>query len=211
MSDSHSAAPEPVELGGGFQLFAEPERDWLTLACRGSVHPIKLAERALHLLAHPLDTADSDDIVLTIDCVGAEWEAHVELTKGCLTRQRIDEQINTILSTMPNRFDEYLSTTFNITDVATLFASATDDFHDAHALVSVPFREVKRWIDAGDMGSSPPLEEQVAKLVRVLTSMLGEVEQYGSGTWSFQSDAMNWRVKDGHVANQLIEAISLRG
>jgi hypothetical protein len=199
---------ERLDLTGGLQLFAEPEREWLALARRGMVPPADLAGRALRLLAGALDAADGDDIVLTIDCVGVHWEAHVELTKDALAAQDVEQQLHTVLSIMPNRLDEYLSTTFNITDVATLFASATHRFGDAHALVSVPFRELKPVIDVTD---GTTLNEQVSKLVAVLASMLGHVEPAGIGTFLFQGHTFEWHSMYDRVANDLIGAISLRG
>ena len=205
MSDLEKAA-DRLNLPGGFQLFAEPEREWLALAQRGTIDPINLTARALRLLAGPMEAADSRDIVLTIDTVGVDWEAHVELTKAGVSGESLEDQARAVLGTMPNRFDEYLSTTFNITDVATLFASATHRFGDAHALVSVPFREVKQWIEIGAAGSTT--QEQVRTLVEVLARMLGGVDQSGGIP---HRQAIEWHSRYDHVANQLIGAISLRG
>ena len=106
MSEFDRAAGR-LNLPGGFQLFAEPEREWLALAQRGVINPIKLTARALRLLAAPIEEADSSDIVLTIDCVGVDWEAHVELTKAGVSGNSMDDRTRAVLGTMPNRFNEY--------------------------------------------------------------------------------------------------------
>ena len=129
-----------LALPGGLQLFREPDREWLTLTRRGTISPTHLARRALPFLAHVLTAAEDNDIVLTIDCLGAEWEMHAEFTKKGLDA-KAQEQIRILADMMPRRFDEYLSTTLNVTDTATLFASSTPKFSDALAIISVPFRE----------------------------------------------------------------------
>ena len=105
MSDFDAVSAERLHLADGLQLFAESEREWLVLARRGSIHPENLAERASRLLAPRLDVADDDDIVLTVDCIGMDWEAHVELTKKGVTGKG-ERVVETVLSTLPNRFEE---------------------------------------------------------------------------------------------------------
>jgi hypothetical protein len=166
-----------LELAGGLQLFKEPDREWLTLIRRGTISPTDLAVRALPFLARALTAAEDNDIVLTIDCVGAEWEVHLEFTKEGLDEEA-EQQLQILHDTMPRRFDEYLSITINVTDTATLFASATNKFGDEHAIISVPFREAKLCIEGGDSASSERSpEEAIIQLADALALRLGPVKR----------------------------------
>ena len=85
MTSLFSQQPARLELAGGVHLFREPDREWLALVRKGTIPPTILARRTLTFLASALSVAEDNEIVLTADYVGMEWEVHVELTKEGLT------------------------------------------------------------------------------------------------------------------------------
>jgi hypothetical protein len=200
-----------LELSDGFQLFTEPDRDWLTLSCRGTISPNHLAERALQFLTRALAATEDDDIVLTIDCVGVEWETHGEFTKEGLN-ESAEQQLQILYDTMPRRFDEYLSTSINVTDTATLFASATNRFSDEHAIISVPFHEAKSWIESGDFPSSrTDTREVITQLADALARRLGPVKQsiYAASTTStLNQRSVTRRAAGDRFADQLFDMLT---
>jgi len=205
---SHAEPTAHLELIGDVQLFMEPIREWVTFTLGGIVHPIHLADRSLPFIEQTLDAAEDDDIVLTIDCVGVDWEVHLEFTKKGLAEKTPNERLTVLHDLLPRRFDEYLSTTFNIIDTATLFASATDIFGDAHALISVPFREVRQWIT----GESPAwagssAREQITEVVSRLADRLGQVEKREHGSFI---PIPNWHTAHDLFAHDLMSRIVSR-
>jgi hypothetical protein len=167
-----------LELTSGVRLFMEPAREWVTFMLEGTIHPMRLAERSLPFLEQTLDAAEDDDIVLTIDCIGVNWEVHLEFTRRGLAERTLDEQLAVLRDLLPGRFDEYLSTTFNIIDTATLFASATDIFGDARALISVPFHEARQWMTWwSPTWQNSSAQEQITVVVARLADRLGWVER----------------------------------
>jgi hypothetical protein len=203
-------APWKLELPGGLQLFQDPDREWLTLTRRGLIKPVRLAARVLRLLSKALTEAETNDIVLTMDCIGAQWELHAEFTKECLDNKPKQEQLKILSDMMPRRVDEYLSTTFNITDKASLFASATAKFNDQHAMISVPLRELQSWLANEEVKSSKVSAQAiVAQLTDLLVAKLGPVEPE-----AFMTPAVTlfkWRAVHDRFARNLIGTITSQG
>lgn len=208
MTSPYAESPVHLELAGGVYLSMEPVREWVTFTLRGTVHPMQLAERSIPLLEQKLDTAEDNDIVLTIDCMGVDWEVHLEFAREEWVEKIWSERLRVLRDLMPRRFSEYLSTAFNITDTATLFASATDAFGDAHALISVPFREVRQWITTW----SPELaisseREQITDVVIKLANRLGRIEQSERSSFI---PIPNWHIEHAQFAHDFMSRIVSR-